>query len=70
MKTLQVTFYGEPALDRDLVEVGDLSAGVTWERGGVQTSLAYVEREQSTRVGNQTYSHDENFAGVTVTMRR
>jgi hypothetical protein len=54
----------------DRVEVGDLSAGVTWERGGVQTSLAYVEREQSTRVGNQTYSHDENFAGVTVTMRR
>jgi len=54
---------------QDQVEVGDLSAGVTWERGGVQTSLAYVEREQSTRVGNQTYSHDENFAGVTVTMR-
>jgi hypothetical protein len=54
---------------QDQVEVGDLSAGVTWERGGIQTSLAYVEREQSTRVGNQTYSHDENFAGVTVTMR-
>src|SRR5262245_29670981 len=55
---------------QDRVEVGDLSAGVTWERDGVQTSLAYVEREQSTRVGNQTYSQDESFAGVTVTMRR
>lgn len=55
---------------QDRVEVGDLSAGVTWERNGVQTSLAYVEREESTRVGNETYSQDESFTGVTVTMRR
>ncbi|HYD86590.1 MAG TPA: hypothetical protein VEA80_03885 [Vitreimonas sp.] len=55
---------------QDQVEVGDLAAGVTWERNGVQTSLAYVEREESTRVGNQTYSQDESFTGVTVTMRR
>lgn len=55
---------------QDRVEVGDMSAGVTWERSGVQTSLAYVEREQSTRVGNQSYSHQESFTGVTVTMRR
>lgn len=55
---------------QDRVEVGDLSAGVTWERNGVQTSLAYVERERSTRVGNQNYTQDESFAGVTVTMRR
>ncbi|MGH6951544.1 MAG: hypothetical protein ACREH4_11755 [Vitreimonas sp.] len=54
---------------QDRVEVGDLSAGVTWERNGVQTSLAYVERKRSTRVGRQSYSHDESFAGVTVTMR-
>ncbi|MBC7767871.1 MAG: hypothetical protein H7124_03720 [Phycisphaerales bacterium] len=55
---------------QDQVEVGDLAAGVTWERDGVQTSLAYVEREESTRVGNETYSQDESFTGVTVTMRR
>jgi hypothetical protein len=55
---------------QDRVEVGDLSAGVTWERNGVQTSLAYVEREESTRIGNQTYSQDESFTGLTVTMRR
>lgn len=55
---------------QDRVEVGDVAAGVTWERDGVQTSLAYVEREESTRVGNQSFSHDESFAGVTVTMRR
>jgi len=54
----------------DRAEVGDLSAGVTIERNGVQTSLAYVEREVSTQVGNQAYSRDESFAGVTVTMRR
>lgn len=55
---------------QDQVEVGDLAAGVTWERSGVQTSLAYVEREESTRVGNQSFSQDESFTGVTVTMRR
>lgn len=55
---------------QDQVEVGDLAAGVTWERNGVQTSLAYVEREASTRIGNQTYSQDDSFTGVTVTMRR
>jgi hypothetical protein len=54
---------------QDRVEVGDLSAGVTFEREGVQTSLAYVQREQSTRVGNHSVSQDQSFAGVTVTMR-
>lgn len=55
---------------QDRVEIGDLSAGVTWERDGVQTSLAYVEREESTQVGRQTFTQDQSFAGVTVTMRR
>lgn len=54
---------------QEQVEVGDLSAGVAIERGGVQASLSYVEREASARVGNQSFSQDENFAGVTVTMR-
>lgn len=55
---------------QDRVEVGDLSAGVTYERGGVQASLAYVEREEATRVGNQVFSQDQSFTGVTLTMRR
>jgi hypothetical protein len=59
-----------PLALQEQVEVGDLSAGIAVERGGVQASLAYVEREASARVGNQSYSQDENFAGVTVTMRR
>lgn len=54
---------------QDQVEVGDRSAGVTYESHGVQTSLAYVERDIHTRVGGRSYSADENFAGVTVTLR-
>jgi hypothetical protein len=55
---------------QDRVEVGDMSVGVTYERSGVQASLAYVEREESTTVGNQSFSQDESFTGLTVTMRR
>ena len=54
---------------QDTVNVGDNSAGVTYEHHGVQASLAYVQRTVRTRVGNRGYSQDENFAGVTVTMR-
>lgn len=55
---------------QERVEVGDMSAGVTYERNGVQASLAYVEREQSARVGGRTMSQDQAFTGVTVTVRR
>lgn len=55
---------------QDRVEIGDIQAGVTYEQNGIQASIAYVEREVSTRAGVQSFSHDENFAGVTVTMRR
>lgn len=54
---------------QDRVEIGDLAAGVTYERNGVQASLAYVERKESARVGNRNYSQDQAFTGVTVTMR-
>jgi len=55
---------------QEQVEIGDMSMGVTYERNGVQASLAYVEREESARVGNQSYNQDMSFTGVTVTMRR
>lgn len=55
---------------QEQVEVGDMSAGVTYERNGVQASLAYVEREESARVGHESFSTDESFTGVTLTMRR
>jgi len=54
---------------QDQVQIGDHQAGVTYEHGNVQASLAYVEREVSTTVGRQSFSKNENFAGVTLTMR-
>lgn len=54
---------------QDRVEVGDLQAGVTYESNGWQASLAYVEREVSVRTGSRTFHEDENFAGLTLTMR-
>ena len=60
-----------PALQlQDRVTVGDMSVGVTYERNGVQASLAYIEREESTTVGNETFNQDESFTGLTLTMRR
>lgn len=55
---------------QDRVEIGDVQLGVTYEAGGLQASLAYVEREVSARTGHRNFSHDENFAGITITMRR
>ena len=55
---------------QERVEIGDVSAGVTYERNGIQASLAYVERETSTRVGRHTHTVEHDFAGVTVTMKR
>jgi hypothetical protein len=55
---------------QDRVEIGDMQVGITYERYGIQASLAYVEREISVRtVGSQGFKQDENFAGFTLTMR-
>ncbi|MBC7767870.1 MAG: hypothetical protein H7124_03715 [Phycisphaerales bacterium] len=54
---------------QDRVEIGDMQAGVTYERDGWQASLAYVQREVSVRTGARTVSQDEDFTGVTLTMR-
>jgi hypothetical protein len=54
---------------QDRVEIGDLQAGITYESHGIQASLAYVEREFSVRSGATTFTQDESFAGVTLTMR-
>jgi len=61
---------GEAFALQEQVEIGDMSAGVTYERNGVQASLAYVEREESTQIGPQSFSQDQSFTGVTVTIRR
>ena len=54
---------------QDRVEIGDIQAGITYESNGWQASLAYVEREISSRAGTQTFTQEENFAGFTLTMR-
>lgn len=54
---------------QERVEIGDMSAGVTYEANGWQASLAYVEREWSFHTGARSFHQDEAFAGVTLTMR-
>jgi hypothetical protein len=54
---------------QDRVEIGDLQAGVTYERYGIQASLAYVEREFTVVSGSQSFTQDDSFAGLTITMR-
>jgi hypothetical protein len=54
---------------QDRVEIGDMQAGITYERDGWQASLAYVERRINVTSGSRTFGQDENFAGVTLTMR-
>ncbi len=54
---------------QDRVEIGDRQAGITYETHGIQTSLAYVERKIRFYAGGQRLSEDENFTGITLTMR-
>ena len=54
---------------QDRVEIGDMQAGVTYERYGIQASLAYVEREFTVVSGSQSFTQDDSFAGLTITMR-
>ncbi|MBI3438733.1 MAG: hypothetical protein HY054_08825 [Proteobacteria bacterium] len=54
---------------QDRVEIGDRQAGITYETHGIQTSLAYVERKIRFYAGGQRLSENENFAGITLTMR-
>lgn len=54
---------------QDRVEIGDIQAGVTYERYGIQASLAYVEREFTIISGSQSFRQDDSFAGLTITMR-
>ncbi len=54
---------------QDRVEVGDMQAGVTYERFGIQASLAYVEREFTIISGSQSFTQDDSFAGLTITLR-
>lgn len=60
---------GEMAL-RDKVTVGDIQAGVSIQRGPGQISFSYIRREVEYHERNLGASENEDFAGVTFTIKR
>lgn len=55
---------------RDQITVGDLQAGFAVHRGGGQLSLSYIRREVEYHDRNGGYSENEDFAGVSFTLKR
>ena len=55
---------------RDKVTVGDIQAGVSIQRGLGQLSFSYIRREVEYRERNLGASENEDFAGVTFTIKR
>ena len=60
---------GDMAL-RDKVTVGDVQAGVTIQRGMGQLSFSYIRREVEYRERNLGANENDEFAGVTFTLKR
>ncbi|MCA8899986.1 MAG: DUF2219 family protein [Hyphomonas sp.] len=60
---------GDMALT-DQVTVGDMQAGISIQRGGGQLSLSYIRREVKFQDRNGSIKENEDFAGVSFTMRR
>ncbi|MEM0985345.1 MAG: hypothetical protein AAGJ32_03785 [Pseudomonadota bacterium] len=54
----------------DQVTVGDVQAGFALQRGSGELSLSYIRREVEWRDRNGGASIDEEFAGLSFTMRR
>jgi len=55
---------------RDKVTVGDIQAGVSFKQGPGQISFSYIRREVEYRERNIGASENEDFAGVSFTIRR
>ena len=55
---------------RDQVTVGDLQAGVSVQRGSGQLSFSYIRREVEYHERNMGASENEDFAGVSFTIKR
>lgn len=60
---------GEMAL-RDKITVGDIQAGVSIQRGKGQLSFSYIYREVEYHERNMSARENEDFAGVTFTLKR
>lgn len=54
----------------DKVLVGDIQAGISFQRGPGQLSLSYIRREVEYRERNLGASETEDFAGLSFTIRR
>ena len=55
---------------RDKVTVGDIQAGLSLQRGLGQLSFSYIRREVEYRERNLGASQNEEFAGITFSIRR
>lgn len=55
---------------RDQVTVGDMQAGISVQRGPGQLSLSYIRREVSYRERGMGANDNEDFAGVSFTLKR
>ncbi|MCI4643306.1 MAG: lipid A deacylase LpxR family protein [Hyphomonadaceae bacterium] len=55
---------------RDQVTVGDIQAGVSVQRGGGQLSFSYIRREVHWGDRNGSASENEDFAGISFTLKR
>lgn len=55
---------------RDKVTVGDIQAGLSIQRGLGQLSLSYIRREVEYRERNLGASENEDFAGISFTIKR
>lgn len=55
---------------QDRAEIGDVQAGFSMQKKGMQASLALVQRTVKNRVGPFKESKDESFAGLTLTWKR
>lgn len=55
---------------RDQVTVGDLQAGVSVQRGAGQLSLSYIRREVHWGDRNGSATENEDFAGISFTLKR
>lgn len=55
---------------RDQVTVGDLQAGLSVQRGGGQLSFSYIRREVHWGDRTGSITENENFAGISFTLKR
>ena len=54
---------------QDQVDVGDTQVGITMERGPLQASIAYIERDTNLQTWRKNYRFEQNFTGVSVRWR-